>query len=45
MVDPDEYFRLAKYLDARGRKAVLVGSCYRTNERRTRQVIDACVAG
>lgn len=41
MVDPDEYFRLARYLDARGRKAVLVGSCYRTNERRTRQVIEA----
>jgi hypothetical protein len=32
MVDPDEYFRLAKYLDSRGRRAVLVGSCYRTND-------------
>ncbi|MFI6864433.1 hypothetical protein ACIBKZ_31850 [Streptomyces sp. NPDC050421] len=32
MVDPDEYFRLAKYLDSRGRRAVLVGSCYRTDD-------------
>ncbi|MFI8103341.1 hypothetical protein [Streptomyces sp. NPDC086023] len=32
MVDADEYFRLAKYLDSRGRRAVVVGSCYSTAE-------------
>ncbi|MFC9749818.1 P-loop NTPase [Streptomyces niveus] len=42
MVDPDEYFRLAKYLDSRGRRAVLVGSCYRTDDfKKTSQVIEA----
>ncbi|TDB94883.1 hypothetical protein [Actinomadura sp. 7K534] len=28
MLDPDEYSRLKKYLDSRGRRTVLVGSCY-----------------
>ncbi|MFF1595349.1 hypothetical protein ACFVY0_46100 [Streptomyces sp. NPDC058286] len=43
MLDPDEYFRLAKYLDSRGRRAVLVGSCYRTDDtgKATRHVVRA----
>nr|WSX49131.1 hypothetical protein OG409_09335 [Streptomyces sp. NBC_00974] len=42
MSDPDEYFRLAKYLDSRGRRAVLVGSCYRTDDvKKSKNVIEA----
>ncbi|MCD0448334.1 hypothetical protein LO762_03855 [Actinocorallia sp. API 0066] len=28
MLDPDEYSRLKRYLDSRGRRTVLVGTCY-----------------
>lgn len=42
MVDPDEYFRLSKFLDSRGRRAVLVGSYYRRNDLRiSRGVVEA----
>lgn len=42
MIDPDEYFRLAKYLDSRGRRAVLVGSCYPSSDlKKSRQVVEA----
>ncbi|MEV7413928.1 hypothetical protein [Streptomyces sp. NPDC089919] len=41
MVDQDEYFRLAKYLDSRGRRTVLVGSCYRTDDRSREHLVHA----
>ena len=33
MLDPDEYIRAARYLTSKGRKVVVVGSCYRLQVR------------
>jgi hypothetical protein len=42
MIDPDEYFRLGKYLDSRGRRATVVGSYYRAEKPKlTQHVIEA----
>ncbi|MFF4241467.1 hypothetical protein ACFYYL_36865 [Actinomadura geliboluensis] len=42
MLDPDEYSRLKRYLDSRGRRTVLVGTCYfRKKENRPRNEIPA----
>ncbi|MFI9011631.1 hypothetical protein ACIGNX_30785 [Actinosynnema sp. NPDC053489] len=45
MLDPDDYFTLTKFLDSRGRRAVLVGSCYRADDdERAHHVVQAPAA-